>query len=653
MSNVITAQYEATGASSTTDSQGMRPMQARAFQKRGSKYLLIKAPPASGKSRALMFIGLDKLKSGAVAKVIVAVPERSIAKSFMPTDLVSSGFHSDWSILSRYNLCQTGTDECSQGTVDRFLEFLSSDEKTLVCTHATLRFAFAKTGAAAFKDTLVAIDELHHASASQDNRLGNLISELIKSGQTHILAMTGSYFRGDSVPVLSPEDEAKFDVVTYNYYEQLNGYKYLKSLGIDFHFYDGRYTKSIGDVLDTDKKTILHIPSVNSNESTKDKMLEVNQIISTIGSVEETDPKTGIISVKRGSDGKIIRVADLVNDDTEERSKVIGYLRNVTKPEEVDLIIALGMAKEGFDWPFCEQALTVGYRNSLTEVIQIIGRCTRDCEGKSHAQFTNLVAEPDATQTDVADAVNDILKAITASLLMEQVLVPNFDFRARSRSGDAIDGSSRSPVVQIEGLREPTTDRVRQIIESDLPDISAEILQDNTIRTALLGGADPSFVNKELVGKVIVRRYPDLTAEEQEEIRQRAVLGMVVRPGTTESRPDGTRILRIANQFVDVRDLTIDLIDSINPLAVSYEIISKKLTPSVFKAVQTYMAALHSDITEDEAIFLWPAICEFTKVNGREPDSHSIDNREKRLAEALAFLRLAKKRSRNGDGSKQ
>lgn len=60
----------------------------------------------------------------------------------------------------------------------------------------------------------------------------------------HIIAMTGSYFRGDNIPVLLPEDEAKFTKVTYTYYEQLNGYEYLKSLGIGYHFYQGRYFKS-------------------------------------------------------------------------------------------------------------------------------------------------------------------------------------------------------------------------------------------------------------------------------------------------------------------------------------------------------------------------------------------------------------------------
>ena len=83
------------------------------------------------------------------------------------------------------------------------------------------------------------------------------------------------------------------------------------------------------------------------------------------------------MSVRR-KDGKIIKVADLVNDNPAEREKTIGFLRNVSSADDVDIIIALGMAKEGFDWSYCEHALTVGYRGSLTEIIQIIGRCTRD-----------------------------------------------------------------------------------------------------------------------------------------------------------------------------------------------------------------------------------------------------------------------------------
>ena len=93
----------------------------------------------------------------------------------------------------------------------------------------------------------------------------------------------------------------------------------------------------------------------------------------------------------------------------------MNYLRSMGDHEEMDVIIALGMAKEGFDWPPCEHTLTVGYRSSLTEIIQILGRATRDYPGKKHAQFTNLIAEPDARDDEVKLAVNNMLKAITAS----------------------------------------------------------------------------------------------------------------------------------------------------------------------------------------------------------------------------------------------
>ena len=130
------------------------------------------------------------------------------------------------------------------------------------------------------------------------------------------------------------------------------------------------------EVLDTDKKTILHIPAVTSGESTKDKYNEVNYIIDAIGDVVKQDNETGVIHVKRNTDGKVIKIADLVDDNQKERDKIQNYLRNIKSVDDIDIIIALGMAKEGFDWPYCEHALTVGYRGSLTEIVQIIGRAT-------------------------------------------------------------------------------------------------------------------------------------------------------------------------------------------------------------------------------------------------------------------------------------
>ena len=644
MENVINVTYARSGQTTAVNELGMRPMQERAYAARKAQYLLLKAPPASGKSRALMFIALDKLKTGAVKKVIVAVPERSIGKSFLSTELIKYGFHSDWKVSAKYNLCVPGGENSK---VETFKQFMDSDDSVLLCTHATLRFAFDKIGASKFDNCLVAVDEFHHVSADYESKLGELVRALMEQGNVHILAMTGSYFRGDGIPVLSNTDEAKFYKVTYNYYEQLNGYTYLKSLGIGFHFYAGKYTSAIMEVLDTNKKTILHIPNVNSGESTKDKYIEVDTIIDAIGVVDHVDPNTNIIFVKRKSDGKVIKIADLVNDNAAEREKVVAFLREVKDVDDVDLIIALGMAKEGFDWPYCEHALTVGYRGSLTEIIQIIGRCTRDSANKTHAQFTNLIAEPDADSEEVVESVNNMLKAITASLLMEQVLAPNFNFKPKAPEGSEEEKADDERTIRVGGMREPSSQVVRDIISSDLTDLKANILQDPQIEKAVAGVVDPEVINKIMIPKIIMTKYPHLSEGEVEEVREHLVADMIIR-GSNITNEGSRRFIEMSNKFINLDELNIDLIDSINPFQQAFEVISKSITPRVLKSIQECIAAFKVSMTDDEAIYLWPKINEFVRITRRQPSLDALDPTERRMAEALIYLRQLKRSQRDG-----
>ncbi len=418
-----------TGASSKPNALGMRTMQERAYAKRGEQYLLIKSPPASGKSRALMFIALDKLHNQGLAQAIIVVPERSIGSSFADEPLTQHGFYWDWTVAPQWNLCNApGADDpkVAKSKVKAVGEFLAQTneltDNILVCTHATFRFAVEELGLAAFDNRLIAIDEFHHVSSSPDNKLGNQLGELIVRDKAHVVAMTGSYFRGDSAAVLAPSDEAKFETITYTYYEQLNGYQWLKSLDIGYFFYSGGYTDAVSKVLDPAFKTIVHIPNVNARESLKDKQIEVDAIMNGLGEWQKIDPVTGFHLVL-AKDGRTLKVADLVDDsDAAKRSKILTALKDPAQKnnrDHVDIIIALGMAKEGFDWIWCEHALTIGYRSSLTEIVQIIGRATRDAPGKERTRFTNLIAEPTADQALVSEAVNDMLKAISASLLME------------------------------------------------------------------------------------------------------------------------------------------------------------------------------------------------------------------------------------------
>jgi superfamily II DNA or RNA helicase len=673
----VSVKYAATGSSSKSNELGMRPMQERAFEKRGEQYLLIKSPPASGKSRALMFIALDKLHNQGLRQAIVVVPEKSIGASFNDEPLSKFGFWADWTVQPQWNLCNApGGDDGKVGAVGKFL---ASDDRVLVCTHATFRFAVDKFGIEAFDDRLIAVDEFHHVSSNPDNKLGAHLGSFIARDKVHLVAMTGSYFRGDAEAVLSPEDEAKFDTVTYTYYEQLNGYKYLKTLDIGYFFYSGSYADDILKVLNANEKTILHIPNVNSRESTKDKHREVEHIIDALGDWQGTDPVTGFQLVKT-PEGRVLKIADLVDPSTQ--AAIQASLRAPvmkTDRDYIDIIIALGMAKEGFDWIWCEHALTVGYRASLTEIVQIIGRATRDAIGKTRARFTNLIAEPDAAAEAVTEAVNDTLKAIAASLLMEQVLAPRFNFTPKSPQCGPVEGfdygeggydpakenvgfneTSGQFQIEIKGLVAPKSKEAKRICQEDLNEVITAFVQDKT--TIERGLFDDELVPEELtqvrMGKIVGAKFPELDAEDQEAVRQHAVAALNLTQKAKEIALTGgegaevngnTALIDGVRKFaMDVRELDIDLIDRINPFGEAYAILAKTMSEESLRQVAEVISAKKVQLSPEEARDLARRAVKFKQERGRLPSITSPDPWEKKMAEGVAYLARMKREAANG-----
>ena len=685
----VSFQTARTGASAKPNEMGMRQMQERAYAKRGEQYLLIKSPPASGKSRALMFIALDKLHNQGVKQAIIVVPEKSIGGSFADEPLSKFGFWADWMVKPQWNLCNApGPDEerVDASKVRAIGQFLASDDKVLVCTHASFRFAVEQLGIEAFDNRLIAVDEFHHVSASADNKLGSQLGDFIHRDKVHLVAMTGSYFRGDAVPVLMPEDEAKFETVTYTYYEQLNGYEHLKSLNIGYFFYTGRYLGAIEAVLDPSRKTIVHIPSVNSRESTKDKIKEVEEIMEYLGDWKGADPVTGFHLVELPADengnDRTIKIADLVDDsDQVKRSKVLAALKDPAHKNDrdhVDIIIALGMAKEGFDWIWCEHALTVGYRSSLTEIIQIIGRATRDAPGKEVASFTNLIAEPDASEAAVVDAINDTLKAIAASLLMEQVLAPRFNFTPKNNGpiddfdygpGGYKEGQTNVGFneergqfhFEIKGLVTPKSPEATRICTEDLNEVITAFVQDKSaLERGLFDGAHVGgeTLAEELtqlkMGKIVRDRYPELTDEDQEAVRQHAVAALNLTQKAKQLAGSGdagagdlddgearsnTALIEGVRKFaIEVKDLDIDLIDRINPFEAAYSVLAKAMNEGTLKQVAAVIGKRKVSIPYDEARDLAVRALQWKKERGRAPEITSQDPWEKRLAEGVAAL---------------
>ena len=499
---------------------------------------------------------------------------------------------------------------------------------------------------------------------------------MIARDKVHIVAMTGSYFRGDSEAILSSEDEARFDAVTYTYYEQLSGYEHLKQLDIGYYFYSESYIDEILEVLDPNEKTIIHIPSVNSRESTKDKIREVEDIIGALGQWQGIDEETGFQLVKTPEE-RLLKIADLVDDEPNKRDRVSAALRDPQQKDNrdhVDIIIALGMAKEGFDWIWCEHALTIGYRSSLTEIVQIIGRATRDAPGKQRARFTNLIAEPDASEQIVTEAVNDTLKAIAASLLMEQVLAPRFEFTPKTANSEPQDGFDYGPEgydqngcnvgvheasgryqIEIKGLSEPKSKEAVRICREDITEIVAEFVQNKeNIERGLF---DEELIPEELtqvrMGRVIKDRYPNLEADDQEAIRQHAVAAINLiqqakqqvlestSSNNPEVRPNTALIAGVRKFAMDVRDLDIDLIDRINPFSEAYAILAKTMREDSLKQLATIITAKKTRLSPDEAKDLAIRAVQFRKERGRLPATNSPDAWEQRMAEgAAAFVRF-------------
>ena len=375
------------------------------------------------------------------------------------------------------------------------------------------------------------------------------------------------------------------------------------------------------------------------------------------------DSATGVYHIE-AKDGRLLKLANLVDDNPIERPKIQAYLRNIKAADDIDIIIALGMAKEGFDWPFCEHVLTIGYRSSLTEIVQIIGRATRDCIGKNHAQFTNLIAQPDAQDDDVKSSVNNMLKAITTSLLMEQILAPSIQFKPRSQW----DGKPLPPNTLLvdDSSSTPVSQKVLDILNGDKNEIMATLMaNEQTVKEAISETTPSETITQMALPAVIQTLYPDLTEEEQEQIRQGILQSMLItqQGGLFEGEdlpPDavidmgdnsgmessssvvGKQFLKMGEKFLCIDNLDIDLIDSINPFHGAYEILSKSVTAPMLKTIQEAVSASKSQVSEEEAVILWPKIKQFKKEHGQEPSLNSSDPIEVRYAEALAFIRKMK-----------
>jgi hypothetical protein len=105
----------------------------------------------------------------------------------------------------------------------------------------------------------------------------------------------------------------------------------------------------------------------------------------------------------------------------------------------------------------------------------------------------------------------------------------------------------------------------------------------------------------------------------------------------------------MAGTFIDIDDINIDLIDSINPFQKAFEIMSKSVTKQVLKVIQETIQATRIKMDWEEVRILWPKVNEFVKANKREPSIDSKNPQEQRMAECVIYLKEEKRRkAQNG-----
>ena len=179
--------------------------------------------------------------------------------------------------------------------------------------------------------------------------------------------------------------------------------------------------------------------------------------------------------------------------------------------------------------------------------------------------------------------------------------------------------------------------------------IVATTLSDKNIREAIIGEGMAEMITEVYIPKIIRDTYPDLTDEENDAVVKHIILTIATQ-GEEVVGPDdsGNKFINIANKFVNLNDIDINLIAEINPFQRAYEVVSKSLTPETLRTIQYVIEDKRSEhLTDEEAILLFKKYLPKWRAEnpGKEkPELTDTDPTARRIAMAIEHLRQLKRR---------
>jgi superfamily II DNA or RNA helicase len=427
---------------------------------RGNRFSILNAPMGSGKSVSISSLIADALHANPTVRAIIAVPQTLIADGFRPVD---------WHPVK--DLCHG-----VEGNVEELISFLSEpptqgdiNKRVVVCTHATLVRAFAKKQDL-FRDLLLWIDEAHHVSHGKTdtgedvhNSLGRIMRSALEELDLNFSLglATATFYRGDRVSVVPACHLSGFVRFSLSYED------YIRDLGLtltnDWIVYENNnWTEAITKRMADAKKTIVYIPPVGSSFSLGSKTRDVEAVLRAIAQSETPvieDQDCPVMRVRRGD--QWIRVLDLVDETLRREKKRALIHAHRSGRDDIDIVIALNMAKEGANWKWAEREIIVGQRSSLTDIIQTIGRLFRKAEGKSHVEVFHLIpfVLEHLNSENLREACNEALKAYLLLMMVDDILQLELpSSRAAESTGDGpLEDTNRPPRVKLTEVTDEDT----------------------------------------------------------------------------------------------------------------------------------------------------------------------------------------------------
>jgi superfamily II DNA or RNA helicase len=612
---------------------------------------IINAPTGSGKSTMLSMLAYYRTISDKNIKTIIAVPQLVISKGFQTkTFKLPSGEIVDWSV---------GVDLCSDAnnTVEKFKSFIMDDifyskeypfARILVCTHDTLKAAFKKLTPDEkekhWNNLLICIDETHHiqmheiADDTYDmNTLGQVIDYSYKNNNELIL-VSATLFRGDQKGLLSKDiydNSTKYNLPYDKYMQEM---KYLKSFSYDFAIDTDVYTKdilkSINNLFEDDlKKLFIYLPFTNSymstgNKTREDKKLEIQEILSQLqvalgGEKCELNKKTGIYHITN-SDGLDYKVCDLYDETLDSKTKKFVNNDLINKdPDALDCVITMNKAKEGFDWEHANGMIVVGQRNSLTDVIQMVGRLLRDKNGKEKVKVLHMLPfspnQPLAPNLD--NSLNDYFKAIAISLLMEDVFAPiQIQTNDKKQSTGQPSGSSQDTNIfdDLDLDENQRTNLFKSVQES--------LINFAGVLTDTLGTYSPKELKEEMpsiIEKWLNENDIEADAEQIDKLVNKVYYQFA------------NRTLQLRG--INVSNIDWQMIESADPIEFALRYIGKDVNSESLKELRALIVA-----GETESNRKTHELCQWIIENGRNP-KESENVIEDKLYSFLSNRRQAKK----------